>query len=167
MTPLPSRTEPASASAAGFRLRNARRGDVESLSALIIELGFAEGCDASIVHWVLSHPETEVIVAVDAMDKPIGMVALSHRPQLRLKGRRATIDELVVLPHWRKKGVGRALLQRAIERAKALAVKKLILTAELDHADGPGFSQKLGFSETGAHVLRLDIIPASAPTRTQ
>jgi GNAT superfamily N-acetyltransferase len=110
-----------------FRVRLARRGDGEHLGALLAELGHPGAGDTGTVHWVLSHPEIEVYVASDAQDRPIGLLSLSHRPQLRLAGRVATIDELVVMLAWRRKGVARALMQRALERARVLSVKRLEL----------------------------------------
>ena len=110
-----------------FRVRLARRGDGEHLGALLLELGFPGSGDTGTVHWVLSHPEIEVYVAGDAQDRPIGLLSLSHRPQLRLSGRVATIDELVVASAWRRRGVARALMQRALERARVLSVKRVEL----------------------------------------
>ncbi len=110
-----------------FRVRLARRGDGEHLGALLLELGYPGAGDTGTVHWVLSHPEIEVYVAGDAQDRPIGLLSLSHRPQLRLSGRVATIDELVVAAAWRRRGVARALMQRALERARVLSVKRLEL----------------------------------------
>ncbi|MGO8968025.1 MAG: GNAT family N-acetyltransferase [Myxococcaceae bacterium] len=118
---------PPPAAPAAFRVRPARRGDGEHLGALLVELGHPGAGDTSTVHWVLSHPEIEVYVAADAQDRPIGLVSLSHRPQLRLSGRVATIDELVVAAAWRRKGVARALMQRALERARVLSVKRVEL----------------------------------------
>src|SRR5262249_61124721 len=120
--PLPPRPRPAPPPA--FRVRLARRGDGEQLGLLLAELGHAGAGDTATVHWVLSHPEIEVHVAADGSDRPLGLLSFSHRPQLRLSGRIATIDELVVLPGARRQGVGRALVQRALERARALAVKR-------------------------------------------
>ncbi len=105
---------------------------MEALSALLRELGFSEGSDTQTVHWVTSHPEIEIFVACDAQDRPVGMLSLSHRPQLRLRGRIATVDELVVTEPWRRRGVGRALLLHAIERAKVLSVKRLELASRTD-----------------------------------
>jgi GNAT superfamily N-acetyltransferase len=102
---------------------------VEALSTLLRELGFADGSDTQTVHWVTSHPEIEIFVACDAQDRPVGMLSLSHRPQLRLRGRIATVDEMVVTETWRRRGVGKALLLHAIERAKVLSVKRLELAA--------------------------------------
>ena len=107
---------------------------MEALSTLLRELGFTEGSDTQTVHWVTSHPEIEIFVACDAQDRPVGMLSLSHRPQLRLRGRIATVDELVVTEAWRRRGVGRALLLHAIERARVLSVKRLELAARTTEA---------------------------------
>lgn len=125
MAPLSPGLGPAAPTA--FRVRLARRGDGEYVGALLAELGHPGAGDTGTTHWVLSHPEIEVYVAADAQDRPIGLLSLSHRPQLRLSGRIATIDELVVSKAWRRKGVARALMQRALERTRVLSVKRVEL----------------------------------------
>jgi GNAT superfamily N-acetyltransferase len=138
-----------------FRIRRARRGDAEALSSLLRELGYPTGCDMQTVHWVLSHPEIEIYVAGDPQDRPVGMLSLSHRPQLRLKGRIATVDELVVTEAWRRRGVGRALLTHAVERARVLSVKRLELSSLSDGGEGvQRFYAACGFNEVGWLVLR-------------
>jgi len=137
-----------------FRIRQARRGDGGQLGALLAELGHSGAGDTGTVHWVLSHPEIEVYVAGDAQDRPIGLVSLSHRPQLRLSGRIATIDELVVLPAWRRQGVGRALVQRALERARVLSVKRVELQLpSLPEEATVAFCRTLGFQDAERGVV--------------
>lgn len=122
---------------------------------MLAELGFADGADAQTVHWIVSHPEMEVFVAADGMDKPIGLLSMSYRPQLRLRGRIATIDELVVSASWRRKGVGRELLRRAVERARVLAVKRLELTNHFGRGDeAMAFYRACGFVERDAVVFQ-------------
>ena len=84
------------------------------MPALLGALGYEAGTDYQTVNWVISHPEMELFVAADAQDRVVGLITLSHRPQLRLRGRVLSVDELVVAPEWRRKGVGRALIQRAL-----------------------------------------------------
>ena len=143
-----------SSSAPAFRIRRARRGDAEALAALLRELGFPEGSDTQTVHWVTSHPEIEIFVACDPQDRPVGMLSLSHRPQLRLRGRIATVDELVVTESWRRRGVGRALMQQIIERcgARALSVKRLEVSAYAQE-ELRGFYESCGFVTVGEFTV--------------
>lgn len=139
-----------------FRVRPARRGDGEALAALLAELGYPGSADTSTVHWVLSHPEMAVIVAADAQDKPVGMITLSHRPQLRLKGRIVTIDELVVSAAWRRKGVGKALMKHALERARVLTAKRVELHTHKSRGEAVrAFYESCGFQEVDSLVMRL------------
>jgi N-acetylglutamate synthase-like GNAT family acetyltransferase len=142
-----------------FRIRPARRGDTDAISALLAELGYPEAADQATVHWVISHPEIEVLVAGDGQDKPIGLVTLSHRPQLRGKGRMATIEELVVTESWRRKGVGRELLEQAVKRARSLSVRELQLVTHRSRQEySREFYAACGFVEGDAAVLRLGSI---------
>jgi GNAT superfamily N-acetyltransferase len=151
-TPKPPTSSSTPASTTAFRIRRARRGDAEALAALLRELGFPEGSDTQTVHWVTSHPEIEIFVACDPQDRPVGMLSLSHRPQLRLRGRIATVDELVVTEVWRRRGVGKALLLHAIERAKVLSVKRLELASRQD-----GGSEMARFYESCGFVADCQV----------
>lgn len=143
---------------AGFRLRAARRGD--AMAPLLAELGYPGGTDSQTVNWVISHPEMELFVATDGHDRAIGMITLSHRPQLRLRGRVLTVDELVVAPDWRRKGVGRALIQRALERARSLSVKRVeVAPHPCDPEAASTFLVACGFQPTEGALMRF----ASAP----
>ena len=149
---------PPVSTASAYRLRAARRGDAEAIRALISELGYLEAADAQTVAWVISHPEMEIFIAADSMDKAVGVLTLSHRPQLRMKGRIATIDELVVLKAWQRKGVGKALIARALERAKVLGAKRIELTTHKGRGEVVRqFYIACGFAEADSAVMRLDI----------
>lgn len=139
---------------AAFKVRPARRGDAQPLVQLLAEEGAI--ADAHTVTWIISHPEMELMVAADMLDKAIGFVTLSHRPILKMGGRSATIDELVVTKSWRRKGVGRELIKRVVERAKVLTVKRLEVqtfgpvTEELS-----AFFNACGFEQAMVGVFRI------------
>lgn len=142
-----------------YRIRPARRGDREGIATLLAEAGYPNACDSSTLSWVISHPEMEVHLAVDNLDRAVGVVALSHRPQLRLKGRIATIDELIVLPAWRGKGIGKELLKRAVDRVKVLGCKRLEISPPA-RTEAPGFLKKRGFQDVDQVVMRLSDLEA-------
>lgn len=112
--------------------------------------------DVATVTWIISHPEMEVLVAADPLDKPFGFVTFSHRPLLKLGGRAGTIDELAVTASWRRKGAARELLKRVVERAKVLSVRRLEA-----HAFGPAtteliaFFRRCGFDHADVGVFRM------------
>ncbi|MDP2276560.1 MAG: GNAT family N-acetyltransferase [Archangium sp.] len=112
--------------------------------------------DPNTVTWIISHPEMELMVAADALDKVVGFITLSHRPVLKTGGRAGTIDELNVAKAWQRRGVGRELLRRVVERAKVLSVKRLEVetygpvTAELR-----AFFAACGFDAAEVGVFRL------------
>ncbi len=137
-----------------FKVRPARRGDATPIVTLMAELGFTG--DAATVTWIVSHPEMELLVAADSFDKAIGLVCLAHRPQIRLGGRVASIEELMVTATWRRKGVGRELLKRAVERARVLGVKKLeIQTLAAAAPDAAAFFSACGFVPADTALFRL------------
>jgi len=142
-----------------FRIRAARRGDASGVAQLITEMGYPRGTDAHTVHWMVSHPETEIYIAADPGDRPIGLVLLAHRPSLRACGRIAVIDELVVTSSWRRKGVGRALMAHAIDRARTLAVKRLeyLHAGELGEAPAE-FIEACELEQTGGAIFRAGAI---------
>lgn len=137
-----------------FKVRPARRGDAQGIVAILNEAGAT--ADTQTFTWIISHPEMEVLVAADALDKVIGVVSLSHRPLLKVGGRAATIDELGVSRAWHRRGVGRELVKRAVERARVLGVKRLeVQTFQGVTPELETFFKATGFEPAQVGVFRL------------
>lgn len=140
--------------APSFKVRPARRGDAQGIVAILNEAGAT--ADTQTFTWIISHPEMEVLVAADALDKVIGVVSLSHRPLLKVGGRAATIDELGVSRAWHRRGVGRELVKRAVERARVLGVKRLeVQTFQGVTPELEAFFKASGFEPAQVGVFRL------------
>jgi N-acetylglutamate synthase-like GNAT family acetyltransferase len=137
-----------------YKLRAARRGDADPVKALLADLGLQT--DAGTFTWVIQHPEMKVIVATDVLDKAIGIVALSHRPQIQLAGRMVSIDLLVVSPGARRKGVGRQLLEAAVKEAKVFAAKQVEVRIAGADEGTRAFLDQCGFAAIDAAVYRLN-----------
>jgi GNAT superfamily N-acetyltransferase len=139
--------------AAPFKLRAARRGDAEPVRTLLAELELPS--DANTFTWVIQHPEMKVLVATDALDKAIGVVAISHRPQIQVAGRVVTIDLLVVAPSARKKGIGRQLLEAAVKEAKVFAAKQVDVRLSNGDEGAKAFLSRCGFAALEDATFRL------------
>ena len=144
-------------------IRRARPGDAHALRKLLRELGYDPGdtraSDETIAQ-VVRHPEAAVFVAVDGVDVA-GYVALSHRPQMRLGGRLATIDELVVAEARRAQGIGSMLLEAAVQHARSLHCLRIdVLQRKSRESYLRGFYQEHGFEEMTSAVLRMTLTVA-------
>lgn len=100
---------------------------------------------------------TELWIADDPAEpgKPIGFLTL--RIGTTLHGRRSgTIEELVVDPKFRRAGAGKALVMKAIERARHAGCWSMELATYEDSPDASGFYQKFGF-KSSSKFYRLQI----------
>jgi GNAT superfamily N-acetyltransferase len=142
-------------------VRRARPGDASYVFALVEQLGYApehRGFDETFAQ-VVRHPEAAVFVASEGL-KVIGYLAMSHRPQIRLGGRIAYIDEMVVDERRRGEGVGAALLDAAIAYARGLLCKRVdINTSRARPSYRRGFYVSHGFTEVDSALLRYDLGP--------
>ena len=140
-------------------VRRARPGDALAVRRLLKELGYAtesRATDETVSH-VLKHPEAAVFVAAAGVDV-VGYVAMSVRPQMRLAGLSASIDELVVAPSRRSGGVGTQLLDAAIAHAKNLQCRRIeVLQSRARESYLRGFYAKRSFVEVDSAVLRVDL----------
>jgi GNAT superfamily N-acetyltransferase len=73
-----------------------------------------------------------------------------------MKGRIVTIDELVVTAAWRRRGVGKALMKHALERAKVLTARRVELNTHKGRGEAVrAFYESCGFQEADSMVMRL------------
>lgn len=153
-------TTSARVDAPGINIRPIERSDFDAAYDLMVALGYPSlGRDdfARAFAAVLEHSEMLVLVA-EAPDRGVvGLASISHRPQLRLGGRIATIDEFVVADGARGGGVGRALLARAKTEAARLGARRLELTTNRGRESyRRGFYRQNGLVEADSAVMRLD-----------
>ena len=137
----------------GIKIRPVRRGDRDSIYRLLGEVDVVVPAmdQASTLSWIVSHPEIEVFLAVDPLDRGVGMISLSHRPMLHVGGRSAHVESLVVTRPMRRRGIGTELLERAFGRARMLGCKQVELFAQ----DAPSREYLVhhGFGNTGSELM--------------
>ena len=106
--------------------------------------------------------EDAVVVSDDAPvhvavveDRVVGMVTLCVFRTLT--GPKACLDHLVVAPDQRRRGIGRVLVEHAIEQADAAGASRIDLTAGDGKDAGRALYRSLGFAERDTTNFRLGL----------
>jgi ribosomal protein S18 acetylase RimI-like enzyme len=86
-------------------------------------------------------------------ERVVGMMTLCVFPTLT--GPKAYLDHLVVDPGFRRRGIGRALVEYAVERAVAAGASRIDLTANDSKQAGHSLYRALGFRERDTRSFRL------------
>jgi GNAT superfamily N-acetyltransferase len=145
----------------GVTVRRARPGDASYVFALVEQLGYTpehRGFDETFAQ-VVRHPEAAVFVASEGL-RIVAYLAMSHRPQIRLGGRSAVIDELVVDEKRRGQGIGTALLEAALSYARGLGCRRVDLSTNRARTSYQrGFYVEHGFHEHDSALLRCELVP--------
>jgi GNAT superfamily N-acetyltransferase len=133
-------------------VRPATTGDLAAVRTLLGHLHDRPGDVAwSSATWnrILGDPNRTILVAEDRGEFAVGTADVLVVPNLTHDGAPwALVENVVVDPGWRRRGVGRALIKRAVRVADDAGCHKLQLTSS-NHRDGAHrFYERLGFTAT-------------------
>jgi GNAT superfamily N-acetyltransferase len=147
-------------------IRSATRDDLPRLVELLAQLSLDSpredlrsprpaAYDAALEEVLADGRQTLLVAEVDGAI--VGMACYIEVPNLSHVGRPyALVEDVVVAAAMRGQGYGEALMQRAIELARAGGCYKLVLTSSKVRTDAHRFYQRLGFKAT--HVgFRLEL----------
>ncbi len=73
-------------------------------------------------------------------------------------GRKAWIEDVVVNNNIRGKGIGRKLVQYAIDHASSMGITKIDLTSSFERVAANELYKKMGFKRRDTNVYRLEIL---------
>jgi len=98
---------------------------------------------------ILGDPNRTILVAEDRGEFAVGTADVLVVPNLTHDGAAwALVDNVVVDPGWRRRGVGRALLRAAVRVADDAGCYKLQLTSSNHRGGAHSFYERLGFTAT-------------------
>ena len=89
--------------------------------------------------------------------KVVAMASLIYGISTAEGGLAASFEDLIVLPGYRGKGIGTALLQYVIAEARKLGVLRLMLLTDKQNKRAQALYRKVGFSDSTMKAMRLKL----------
>ncbi len=94
---------------------------------------------------MIADPQKGAILVARVEKQIVGVAVVSFTWTVEHGGKAAWLDELYVVPAWREKGVGTALLTQALEAARSAGCLAMDLEVEEAHQRVEGLYQRYGF----------------------
>jgi GNAT superfamily N-acetyltransferase len=144
-----------------FKVRPARKGDVESLSALLDQL-FSQEAEFKpdparqkrALRLILARPSVGSILVAEAQGRVVGMVSLLASVSTALGGPVAWLEDLVVASEWRGQGLGRRLVKAALAEARKRSWRRLSLLTDADNVKAQDLYRGHGFVASPMRAFR-------------
>jgi len=139
----------------GIFIREATEEDLPEVLALYCESGIEDGMSFTVeearVHfaYLKRYPSFRVFVAL-AGQTVAGTYELLIMDNMAKRGKRSGIvEDVAVHPHYRGQGIGRSMMEHALEQCRLAACYKLTLSSNLKREDAHRFYDALGFTRHG------------------
>lgn len=144
------------------RVRQARLADVEPMVDLLALL-FEQEADFApspakqrrALELVLAQPAMGRVFVLTRNRKVLGMVSLLFTISTAEGGQAAWLEDLVVRPEHRGRGLGTRLLQEAVEWARKQGITRISLLTDAHNLGARGLYMRHGFSPSAMQPLRL------------
>jgi len=142
--------------ASGVLIRKARPDDEVSIMNLLALIPANEGMNQEDLYAArlrFRESTTLDVLVAESDSEVVGFLVLSFVSALT--GLRAWIDDVAVDPARRRQGIGRALVESAIQRASRRGATHLFLDTSRGNADARDFYYACGFDEGGVAPLHI------------
>jgi len=143
------------------KLDQARDGDLPQLVELLGIL-FAQEAELSpdpdkqrlALELILTQPSRARIYVARVGARVVGMAALHLAISTAEGGTAAWLEDCVVHPDYRRRGIGAALLGHVLEQARALGATRVTLLTDGDNARAQALYRRLGFAPSSMLAMR-------------
>lgn len=134
-------------------IRSAAPSDASAITALLIKLGYQ--VTATHIKQTLSgSSESDPVFVATHNDTVVGMIALHIARWIQLEKPIARIPAMIVYSEFQRRGIGRRLIDRALDHARKTGCGVIELTTANDRDDAHAFYRDLGFEQTSLRFKR-------------
>lgn len=145
-------------------IRFATREDVPQLVALLVTLfelehefqPDAKAHQQALIQ-ILAQPELGQIFVAEQQGKVVAMVSLLYSVSTALGGKVAMLEDMVVAPEYRAKGLGGYLLDHAISHALQNGCLRISLLTDSDNASAQAFYKTRDFHLSSMKLFRKQL----------
>jgi ribosomal protein S18 acetylase RimI-like enzyme len=106
---------------------------------------------------IVGDPRIGRIYGAFTGDALVGMVGLLFSVSTAEGGPAAWLEDMVVHPDWRGKGVGERLMREAIQAARAAGCTRVTLLTDGDNIGARRFYERIGFVRSSMVPMRLTL----------
>ncbi|ACD90306.1 MAG: GNAT family N-acetyltransferase [Chlorobium limicola] len=106
---------------------------------------------------VIDHQETGRVFVCDIDGKVEGMVMLLFTVSTFLGQKVALLEDMIVDPAWRSRGIGTLLLRHAVSFAETEGFGRITLLTDQDNSTAQEFYQRAGFLFSSMRVMRKPV----------
>lgn len=103
---------------------------------------------------ILSDENTGLILVARQKEQIVGMVNILFSISTALGGRVGILEDMIVVAEARSGGVGRGLLEAAMQKAKERGCLRITLLTDFDNEKAHRFYARSGFSKSSMVVFR-------------
>jgi len=136
--------------------------DVPQLVALLDELFRIEqdfrpdpGKQRRGLEMLIADPDRGVMMVARIAGAVVGMVSAQLVMSTAEGAYSAWVEDMVIAPQWRAHGIGKHLLQSALDWARSRGATRAQLLVDLDNAPALGYYEHLGWQATRLGARRL------------
>ena len=129
--------------------------DLAAITRLVGQLGYpgSESAVAGRLERLAADPGSWVFVALDG-NRVVGLASVHVMPILERDDPTARITAMVVEEAARRSGVGRALLERMEDVARAEGCGRIYLTTRYEREGAIAFYRRMGFEDTSLRFVK-------------
>jgi len=106
---------------------------------------------------ILQDPSRGRIYVARDVGKVTAMAALHFTTSTAEGGKAAWLEDCIVRPEYRRKGIGKALLEHVIAQARAEGALRVMLLTDGDNERAQALYRKMGFADSAMLAMRLKL----------
>jgi GNAT superfamily N-acetyltransferase len=145
-------------------IRFASEDDIEGMTGLLhhlftqeVELEPSADAQREGLRAILASPSVGRLLVAEEAGVLLGMANLLYTQSTALGGRVAILDDLVLMPDARGKGLGKRLIEAAIETCRAEGCRRITLHTDYDNYHAQALYERTGFERSSMVIYKMSL----------